>query len=155
MAEKSEIRKLFGNFATGVAVVTTMGPAGPIGMTINSFSSVSVDPPLVLFLVSRTSRLHPYFASCGGFAVNFLAREQEALSRQFAKPGLDRFGDTPWHLGEFGVPVLDGVVAALECTCPDVITIGDHDLVLGTVVSFDASENDPLLFFQGRYCAVE
>ncbi|WP_437008491.1 flavin reductase family protein [Streptomyces sp. enrichment culture] len=147
------LRDVFGQFATGVTVITAMSPLGPVGMTANSFSSVSLDPPLILFSVSRKSRLCDPLTGSGSFAVNILTAEQRALSAQFASPGLDRFGDTDWARGATGCPVLPDVIAVLECRVVDVHRGGDHLITVGEVVDAVLRETgeSPLVFFRGEY----
>ncbi|MFC6883272.1 MULTISPECIES: flavin reductase family protein [Actinomadura] len=149
------LRAALGRFATGVAVVTAAAPDGtPIGMTVNSLTSVSLDPPLVLFCVDRRSRLHPVFTGADGFAVNILREGQLSLSWRFASPGFDRFDAIEPRYGETGVPLLPSALAVLECVEPRPIPAGDHDIVLGRVVALETAPDDhaePLVFFGGGY----
>jgi Kef-type K+ transport system membrane component KefB/flavin reductase (DIM6/NTAB) family NADH-FMN oxidoreductase RutF len=153
--DTARLRAVLGRFATGVAVITTTGPDGqPIGMTVNSFSSVSLDPPLVLFCVSRRSRLHPVFTEAAAFAVNVLKDSQQAVSRLFARPGLDRFGSIQRDEGSNGAPLLRDTLARIECTTERVMAAGDHDIVIGRVCAADlapAGSPDPLIFYGGGY----
>jgi flavin reductase (DIM6/NTAB) family NADH-FMN oxidoreductase RutF len=153
------LRQVLGRFATGVAVITTMAADGrPAGMTVNSFSSVSLDPPLVLFCISRDSRLNPVFTEASAFAVNVLSSSQQAVSRQFARPGLDRFGLIRPGGGSSGAPLLPAALARLECSMEQVLRAGDHDIMLGRVCAMDLAPGgapDPLIFFGGRYHLLE
>jgi 3-hydroxy-9,10-secoandrosta-1,3,5(10)-triene-9,17-dione monooxygenase reductase component len=154
--EPRTLRRVLGRFTTGVVVVTARGEDGALaGMTVNSFCSVSLEPPLVLFCVSRTSQLHPVFTGTAAFAVNVLAEEQRDLSLRFARPGRDRFaGLRDAGAGQCEAPVLPGVVAVVECTTESVIPAGDHDIVLGRVtgLSFPADgHTEPLVFYAGAY----
>ncbi|MCW2691170.1 MAG: hypothetical protein JWR37_6060 [Mycobacterium sp.] len=151
----NRLRAVLGQFATGVAVVTTTTADGlPVGMTVNSFSSVSLDPPLVLFCVNRSSVLHPVFTQAQEFVVNVLSSGQRDLSRSFARPGLDRFGNgIPRPAQGGGAPVLDNALANIECVLERVVVAGDHDIVIGRVCATDAPARipDPLIFYGGTY----
>ncbi|MEU4242861.1 flavin reductase family protein [Actinoplanes sp. NPDC026619] len=151
-----EFRTVLARFATGVAVVTAATDDGQaVGMTVNSFSAVSLDPPLVLFCVNRASQLHPVFAGAQAFAVHILAQARLPLSRRFARPGLDRFGGVRVGAGRQGVPLLDeGVLAVLECLGERTVPAGDHDIVLGRVeraVLSPYADADPLIYYGGAY----
>lgn len=147
------LREVLGQYPTGVTVITTMTARGPVGMTANSFSSVSLNPPLVLFSVARTSQMCEHLTGADAFAVNVLNATQRAVSTQFARPGFDRFGEVRWSPGGTGVPVLAGVRAVLECEVADVHAGGDHLITVGRVL--DAYVQDdataPLVFFLGQY----
>src|SRR5438270_5995442 len=134
-----DLRQVLGRFTTGAVTVTTMTANGPVGMTVNSFCSVSFTPPVVLFCVRHSSRLHPPFATATAFAVNILDEDQRQLADQFARPGLDRFGAARWRPGVTRSPVLRGAHALLECLTERVVTAGDHDIVLGRVVAADSA----------------
>lgn len=150
--EPAELRGVFGRFTTGVTVITTLTARGPVGMTANSFTPVSLEPPLVLFCVSRRSQLCEPFATARSFAVNVLADTQRPLSARFAAPGYDRFGDTPWRPGHTGVPLLPGALAVVECETAEVLPGGDHVIVLGRVVAVGvAPAGEPLVFYGSRY----
>lgn len=152
--EPGALRAVLGRFATGVAVVTAFGPdGGPLGMTVNSFTSVSLDPPLVLYCANRASRLFPAFTQARAFAVNILAESQDEVSRRFARQGLDRFGALRYEAGEAGAPVLADSIAVLECTTESVVPAGDHALVLGRVsaAAAVAGAAAPLVFYDGAY----
>jgi 3-hydroxy-9,10-secoandrosta-1,3,5(10)-triene-9,17-dione monooxygenase reductase component len=121
-------------------------------MTVNSFCSVSLSPPVVLFCVRHRSQLYEEFSAAGAFSVNVLAEGQEALSQQFASPGFDRFGSVRWRPGITRSPVLGGAHAVLECLTDRLLTAGDHDIVLGRVVAaHPLSPGEPLLFHAGGY----
>ncbi|WP_165494998.1 flavin reductase family protein [Actinomadura roseirufa] len=153
--EPRRLRAAFGRFATGVAVVTAAGPGGiPVGMTVNSFTSVSLDPPLVLFCVARSSSLHPVFTKAGAFAVNILREGQLALCWRFAGRGLDRFDTLEPRHGRTGVPMLPSALAVFECVEPRAVPAGDHDVVIGRVAALETAPDDhaePLVFFAGGY----
>ena len=147
------LRDALGCFATGVTVVTTFAHDGhPIGLTANSFTSVSLDPPLLLVCIARTSASVAAFRATENFAVNVLHIGQQPTSNLFATRGQDRFGDTNWHTGECGTPVLDGSLASFECARHAVHDGGDHIVLVGRVVKAGFEpQRDPLLYFRGRY----
>ncbi len=152
--DSTDFRKTLGRFPTGVVVVTAIGDEGePVGMTVGSFTSVSMDPPLVGFLPDRSSTSFPKIRSAGKFCVNILSADQASVCRQFASRGQDKFAGLRWHPGEYtGAPVLEGAVAWIECRLGDVSEAGDHYFVLGEVLDFrGGSDQLPLLFFRGGY----
>lgn len=145
-------RSALGGFATGICVVTAEGSNGRLaGMTINSFSSVSLDPPLVLWSIGRTSPSFPVFTTVKNWAINVLAEDQEALSNAFAKPAEDKFVGVDWQAGLGGAPLLNGTVARFECSTEHLYEGGDHIIIVGRVHAFDHSGGRPLLFSGGRY----
>ncbi|MBC2666627.1 flavin reductase family protein [Novosphingobium flavum] len=150
--EAATFREVLGNYPTGVCVITAMGAeAQPIGMVVGSFSSISLDPPLVGFFPGKNSQSWPLIAASGHFCVNVLASDQVALCRQIAAPG-DKFKDVEYTLSHHGLPVLEGAMAAIECRVEQVIEAGDHWLVLGRVLGLEARRDaDPMLFFRGAY----
>lgn len=148
----AEFRRILGHFATGVVVVTADDGGAPVGMTCQSFSSLSLDPPLVMFAAAHSSSSWPRIRNAGRFAVNILAADQEALCRRFATTGVDKFAGVSWHPGHDGVPLLDGSLAHLECDLEQVLPGGDHDIVLGTPVATDEyPQAEPLLFFRSTF----
>ena len=147
-----ELRQALARFATGVAVATTLSADGrPIGLTINSFSSVSLDPPLVLWSLSRGSPSLPAFVRARHFAVNLLGEEQQDLSERFSRPQADRFAGLDWSAGVGGAPVLPGCLASFECRSSSQIPSGDHVILLGHVERFRFRPGAPLIFFASRY----
>ena len=151
--EPQALRRALGNFATGVAVITTRdAQQRPIGLTVNSFTSVSLSPPLVLFCLARHSVNLPVFQQARSFAINVLHSGQGELSRRFASPVADRFAGVDWQAGALGDPVIAGAAACFECEHHDTLERGDHLIFIGQVQHFDqAPVNDPLLYFQGRF----
>ncbi|MCX5196715.1 flavin reductase family protein [Streptomyces sp. NBC_00249] len=149
----ADMKSVLSSFCTGVAVVTACGSDGrPVAMAVQSFSSVSLDPPLVCFCPARTSTSWPGIRAAGAFAVNILAADQEGLCRRFAVTGGDKFAGVPWRAGGNGAPLLDGVLATVECTLEDVLDGGDHAIVLGRVTALAAHrEGAPLLYFRRTY----
>jgi len=150
MIDPTEYRKVLGHYATGVAVVTAVN-AEPVGMAVNSFTSVSLDPPLVSFCAAVTSTTWPRIRAAGRFAVNVLGDHQQDACRRFASKDEDRFASTPWHRSTGGCPILDDALAWLDCEIAFEHLAGDHVIVGGRVVALDAREGDPLLFCRGRY----
>lgn len=145
-------RDALGRFATGVTIVTTLDPAGrPVGLTANSFNSVSLDPPMVLWSLARRSRNLAVFERCGRYAINILALDQRQLADRFARPVEDRFAGVDWAPGVCGMPLLAGVTAAFECLNETRVDGGDHVVFLGRVEAFDEADRTPLLFHSGRY----
>ncbi|WP_037855264.1 flavin reductase family protein [Streptomyces sp. NRRL S-340] len=148
-------RETLGHFATGVVVVTARTPSGPVGFTCQSFTSLSLDPPLVSFAVARTSRTWPLIRDTAAFCVNVLGEEQEGVSAAFARPDGDRFRQVPWTPGHRGAPSLDGACAWIGCDLLDEYEGGDHTIVVGRVASLGADPaREPLVFHRGRYRAL-
>lgn len=146
-----EFRRVLGHFPTGVTVVTGMDGTEPAGLTIGSFTSVSLDPPLVGFLPGRNSTTWSAIESSGHFCVNVLGSQQGDTCWTFAKSSGDasRFDGLSWHTEATGAPVIDGSLAWIDCSIEQVIEMGDHWFVLGAVVALGAEDGDPLLFFRG------
>ncbi|MEC3978023.1 flavin reductase [Amycolatopsis sp. H20-H5] len=151
--DPQHFRHVLGHFPTGVAAVTSCGDTGgPVGMTVGSFISVSLSPPLVAFLPGKQSRTSATILRNGRFCVNVLGAHQEPASRAFATGGDRKFDGLDWTPSPGGLPRLDNAVAWIECTVDAVHDAGDHDIVIGRVTSLDAPEPSlPLLFFQGGY----
>ncbi|MFN8196247.1 MAG: flavin reductase family protein [Nocardioidaceae bacterium] len=150
----SRFRDVLGRFATGVTVVTGTAPDGhPVGLTAQSFASVSLDPPLVMFCPARTSRAWPVIEASGHFCVNLLAHDQEELSRIMATRGADKFAGVTWAPSPVtGSPRLDGILGHVDCAVEAVHPAGDHYVVIGRVLDLDSTEESrPLLFYRGRY----
>jgi 3-hydroxy-9,10-secoandrosta-1,3,5(10)-triene-9,17-dione monooxygenase reductase component len=146
-------RGVLGQFPTGVTVVTANTPEGPVGLAVGSFTSVSLDPPLVGFLPAQTSASWPLIQDTGQFCVNVLSEDQEDIARSFATPGEDRFSDRSWTAAPHsGAPILDGVLAWIDCDVAGVSEAGDHHFVLGRVRALGAAaDGAPLVFFRGAY----
>ncbi|HVM39978.1 MAG TPA: flavin reductase family protein [Acidimicrobiia bacterium] len=157
--DQATYRQVCGHFATGVTVITAMAPGDgrgqPVGMAVNSFTSVSIDPPLVLFCAGKSSTTWPSIQAAGAFAVNVLAEDQEAVSRAFASKDGDRFSGIGYRQGTSGSPILNDVLAYIDCTIDAVHDAGDHELVVGRVVDMAVGrEVGPLLFFRGGYADI-
>jgi 3-hydroxy-9,10-secoandrosta-1,3,5(10)-triene-9,17-dione monooxygenase reductase component len=146
------MRRVLGQFASGVVVVTAVGPSGPLGFTCQSFSSLSLEPPLVSFSPARTSSTWPKIREIGTFGVNVLAEDHEHYSDGFARSGVDKFAGVDWELSPTGAPVLPGVAAWIDCTLWAEYDGGDHTIVAGRVLDLGAdAARMPLLFHQGSY----
>ncbi|SEO56837.1 flavin reductase [Trujillonella endophytica] len=148
-----QFRQVLGQYPTGVVVVTATIPgAPPAALTIGSFSSVSLDPPLVAFYPGKDSSTWPKIQAQGRFCINVLGADQEALCRAFATKGADKFAGVAWHPAPSGAPIINGAVAWIDCEMEDVLTLGDHYLVVGHVTALETESQDlPLLFFRGGY----
>jgi flavin reductase (DIM6/NTAB) family NADH-FMN oxidoreductase RutF len=148
-----ELRDALGRFATGVTVVTTMTSAGPLGITANSFSSVSLDPPLVLWAPARKSRRFPAFEAASHFAVHVLSAGQRELAEQFAGPG-EGFEGVAFVPGLGEAPLLGGCAARFECRHAAGYDGGDHLIVVGEVLRLVQADLAPLLYYRGGYCGL-
>jgi flavin reductase (DIM6/NTAB) family NADH-FMN oxidoreductase RutF len=147
-----DLRNAFGMFATGVTIVTTRSLEGrPIGLTCNSFASVSLKPPLVLWSLSLYSPNLQAFLQAPNFGVNILACSQFELSRRFSSPVKDRFEGVTWWLGETNVPLLGEVAAQMECRNETRHYSGDHVVLIGQVVRYEYRDVEPLVFARGLY----
>ena len=147
-----DLRRAFGNFATGVTIVTTVDADDvPAGFTANSFTSVSIDPPLLLVSIAKSAYGCDIFTTARGFAVNILAQDQRELSNQFARAGADKFADQVWHAGISGSPVIDNVVAWFDCEHHEQVDAGDHIILIGRVLQYSYNTHAPLGFCRGAY----
>lgn len=147
------LRDAMGCFATGITVVTAITQTGvPVGLTANSFSSVSLDPPLLLVCISKAAGSVDIFRHCCNFAVNVLHIGQQPISDTFARPGQDRFAKVDWTPGTSSLPLIDDAIASFECQATDCHEAGDHLILVGQVLraKYDP-RRDPLLYFKGRY----
>lgn len=150
--DAQEFRKALGSFATGVAIITTRAADGSaVGLTVNSFNSVSLNPPLVLWSLAETAQSLPVFQTAQHWAVHILATDQEALSGRFAKRGLDKFAGLETDTGVGNVPLLKGCAARFQCRTAFQHQGGDHIIFIGEVTAFDRADNAPLVFHSGRY----
>jgi len=150
--DPARFRRLLGRFATGVTVVTTRAPDGrPLGMTASSVASVSLDPPLLLVCVDHGHDMYEALHAATGFVVNVLAADQEAISRRFAEEEEDRFEGLGYYENKQRLPVLDGVLAHIECTKQTALAAGDHTVFLGLVTGGAVTDRRPLLYYRGGY----
>ena len=151
-----DYRSALGTFATGVTVITTMtGSGAPVGFTANSFCSVSLEPPLLLFCLDRGSYSFNHFEKTGYFAVNVLTELQEDVSAHFARPSEDKWRHVGYEICSVGCPVFADALAVFECKTNAVHEGGDHIIVVGEVVRFShQADGDPLLYYRGRYARI-
>ena len=147
------LRHVLGHYPTGVAVITAAGSNGPAGMAVNSFTSVSLDPPLVLFCPAHSSTTWPDLRSSGRLAVNVLSAHQQEISALFARRGVDRFAEMQWTPGANGAPLIDGALGWIECTIDSEQEAGDHWVVVARVerLAVHDTVDQPLVFFGGQY----
>ena len=157
MAIDAELfKRVLGSFASGVTVVTTRDGSGQSrGMTVSAFSSVSLDPPLVLVCIDVKAECYPDLRAAGRFAVNILGEAQGELSRRFAAKGADRFAGVPVRPGVTGLPLLEGALGVLECRVVGEYPAGDHTIFVGQVEAAAVESEAPLLHFRGRYGAFD
>lgn len=150
--DAAKFRQVLGHFPTGVTVITAHGDDGPLGLAVGSFASLSLEPPQVLFCAGHQSSTWPRIRATGSFCVNVLAEDQEDVSRVFASRADDKFAEIGWRRSGNGSPLLDGVLAYVDCAIDQVVPSGDHDIVIGTVQDLDVRhEGGPLVFFRGGY----
>jgi len=147
-----EFRHACGRFATGVTIATVLDADGlPHGLTVNSFTSVSLSPPLISICLGHAVTVIDSFRESKYFGINVLADNQQALSDRFARKGQDRFEGLEWVRGENGAPLLPGVLAAIECVQRHRFSAGDHDIFVGEMLVSKVTEGEPLLYFASRY----
>lgn len=147
-----EFRRACARYATGVTVTTVEGRDGtPQGLTVNSFTSVSLDPPLVLACIDKSASAYAHFMTARGFAINVLTEDQIDLSQHFATFTGDRFEAVRWHTGLHGAPILEGILASLECSIWKRVDAGDHTVFLGQVERVEMHAGAPLVYFAGAY----
>ncbi len=144
-------RKIMGRFATGIAVVTTDGPAGPHGLTANALASLSLDPPLIMVAIDKKAASLEYLRRNRCFAVNILALDQEPLSRRFATPGPKEFGDLDCTTSQTGAPILAGCLGFVDCRVVEILPGGDHEIFIGEILAGAEHDGFPLLYFAGGY----
>ena len=146
-------RQVLGNYPTGVTVITALTDGGePVGMVVGTFTSVSLDPPLVGFLPSKTSSSWPLIEAAGHFCVNVMARDQLELCKGLARSGPDKFGGVDYAISQHNLPVLAGTMVSIECRLHAVQDAGDHWFVTGLVLGLESKRDaDPMLFHMGKY----
>lgn len=151
--EAAEFRQVLGYYPTGVSAITAMSAEGqPIGMVVGTFSSVSLDPPLVGFLPDKSSSTWPRLEAAGRFCVNVLASDQQDVCKQLAGRSPDKFAEVEYTVSDHNLPVIAGALATIECSLHSVTDAGDHFFVLGRVLRLEAVRDaDPMLFHRGRY----
>ena len=152
MTDNKGFRQCLGKFATGVTVVTCSDPDGrPCGITANSFSSVSLDPPLILWNIAKVSNSLEAYLAAEYFAINVLAADQQAVSSHFARSDHTIFDGVDFSLSAHGVPLLPNTIAVFECRTHTIHGCGDHYIIIGEVDRFESQDRDPLLFYSGSY----
>jgi len=149
-----DLRRTCAAWPTGIAVVTSTSSGGePVGLAVNSFTSLSLDPPLVLFCAALTSTTWPHIRDAGRFAVNVLAADQHQVAQAFARSGGDKFADLDWADRD-GLPELTGIAAGLRCSLATVHPGGDHEIAVGRVEAVDSRGHKPLVFHEGAMLAL-
>jgi flavin reductase (DIM6/NTAB) family NADH-FMN oxidoreductase RutF len=152
----AEFRRACGRFATGVTIATVLDPTGtPHGLTVSSFTSVSLKPPLILICLGHDVSVIGHFRKATYFGINILNETQQLLSERFALKGHDRFDGLKWHRGLTGVPLLPGCLAQIECAVCRRIEMGDHDIFVGEMAHARVHEGNPLIHFTGAYRKLE
>lgn len=149
--DPAHFRSVLSSFCSGVTVITAMLDGEPVGMTCQSFFSLSLHPPLVAFSPGRTSTSYPRIREAGSFCINILAEGQAELCLGFSRSGADKWAGVSWTPGPTGSPVLEGVQSWIDCTFEAEHEGGDHFITVGRVVALDASDRMPLLFYKGRW----
>ncbi|WP_337660152.1 flavin reductase [Anderseniella sp. Alg231-50] len=152
LPDKKLLRAALSQFATGVTIIATKEEDGtPRGFTANSFTSVSLDPPLILVCIARSAASCDVFSGARHFSVNVLAEEQKDISGLFASQRPDKFDIAPWHPGQTGTPLIDDALAWFECAHHDMVDAGDHVILVGRVLDFGQGRGRPLGYFRGAY----
>ncbi|MEM1382455.1 MAG: flavin reductase family protein [Pseudomonadota bacterium] len=154
--DKQGLRRALGAFATGVTIVTASDPENgePVGFTANSFTSVSLEPPLLLVCLAHTAASYAIFCATGSFAVNVLAANQEETAKIFATRGADKFATVAWQPGGTGAPLIEGTLAQFDCAIYERMTAGDHDVLIGRVAAYSRREGRALVYHSGSFAAL-
>lgn len=153
--EQNGLRDVLGRFATGVTVVTTCAEdMGPVGLAVNSFASVSLDPPEILWSIVSSAPSRSGFERHGAFAVNVMREEDKDQALNFARPSDNKFEGVAWRRGWRDVPVLNTAIATLECDIKQMIPSGDHHIIVGSVRAIDSRDGNPLVFFRGQFTSL-
>ena len=148
----NEFRTAMSRFVSGVTVVTTLGADNrPAGITVSSFASVSLEPPMVLVCINKRASLHDHLTEGRYFAVNILAEDQQDVSRLFASKDEERFDESRYRWGTSGAPLLDGALAYIECRVVHAYPGGDHTIIVGEVESTSVADHKPLAYYRGGY----
>lgn len=150
-------RRVMGQFSTGVAIISSVDEIGdPVGLTVGTFSSVSLEPPLAAFFVAETSATFPSIEASGRFCANILSADQRDLGLRFAKSGADKFAEVRWRPGRTGSPIIRGNHGWAECLIESTRPLGDHILVVGRIVDLGLGDDvDPLIFYRGGFHGVQ
>lgn len=156
MNDLRELRYALGNFATGVCVVSASIGGGSVGMTINSFSSVSLEPSLVLWSLKRDSASYELFSGIEVFSINVLRADQEDISGRYARYGNHELEKEDYYLSNIGTPLVNDALAYFECRLWSKMEAGDHDIIIGSVMNYCGEKSgEPLLFYRGGYCQLD
>ncbi|MEO0818850.1 MAG: flavin reductase family protein [Pseudomonadota bacterium] len=155
-SDTAALRRALGAFATGVTIVTATSPTSgrPVGFTANSFTSVSLSPPILLVCLAHTAASYACFCASESFAVNVLAAEQQTIAKIFATRGADKFAEVAWTPGLRGAPLIDGSLARFDCAMHERVTAGDHDILLGRVLGFSRHEGPALVYHSGSFATL-
>jgi flavin reductase (DIM6/NTAB) family NADH-FMN oxidoreductase RutF len=148
---QQQIREAHRAFPTGVTIVTTQVDGRPVGLAVNAFSSVSMDPPMVLVCVNSSSQSHSFLRDSRHLGISILSRDQGAVAMNFAKSGGDKFDQVEWHLGSLGVPLIDGAAAGFEVELYQQVVAGTHTVFLCRVVGVETSSRPPLVYSAGGF----
>src|SRR3984957_11510371 len=148
--DQHHFKDALSHFATGVTVVTAVEDGQPVGFTCQSFTALSLNPPMIAIAPAKSSTSWPRMVKAGVFSVNILTDDQESLCRSFAASGGNKFVGVSWHFGLSGAPVIDGCLAVVECALDSIYEAGDHELVTGHVLSLDVGRGGPLLFYRSK-----
>jgi len=152
LIDPSTFRATLGRFASGITVITARDADGrDVGMTVSAFSSLSLDPPLVLICIDNGASVAPVLEHCELFGINVLSDEQEPISRRFAEKEVDRFEGVAYHRGQHGIALLDGALAQMECRVHARYPAGDHTILVGAVEGTAVHEGHPLVYYRGGY----
>ena len=158
MISPDDFRRVLSHFASGVTIITTSDAEGrPTGLTASAFTSVSLEPPLILVCVAHTSQSYPTLVERGRFAVNFLRSEQQEASRRFATSKIDRFAKfegVPYRMSELGMPLLTDALAFVDCVTVNTHVEGDHTVFIGRVEACGTTDGEPLVYFRGKYATL-
>jgi len=147
-----DLRNAFGRFATGVTIVTTSNPDGtPIGMTVNSFTSLSLDPPMLLWCIGKSAGLFDLYMNSSNFCVHVLADGQQDLAMTFATRDVDRFADVKYQRDSNQLPLLGGCLGRFSCTTQNKVDAGDHVILVGAIDDYEIGDGDPLIFYGGKF----
>lgn len=151
--DSDAFREVAGRFASGLTVITAMTPEGPCGTTVSAVSSLSLEPPMMLVCLNRSSSIHDDLLRVGRFAINILAADQGFLARQFARRGSDKFADVSYSMSGEGVPVLDGALANIVCDIESTTVGGTHSVLLGLVRTAVTRDCEPLVYYRSGFGA--
>ncbi|MDQ0268498.1 flavin reductase family protein [Cytobacillus purgationiresistens] len=155
MSNTDRFKEIMGNYPTGVTVVTTTDEKGmPLGLTVNSFASVSLDPLLVLWSIDHKVNSKKVFETSGKFAVHVLASDQADICSLFASKGIDRFKNCEWSLSDHNLPIIKGAAGVLQCTSYKTVEAGDHTILIGEVIDIESAEKEPLLYHKRKFAGI-